>query len=128
MHRLTSNDSWHLLSSVIQDNRPAGDNLVELLAATCADGIGVIARWTRREGGGWDVEAMDTEGEEGMQPVTDFHEGEPVPATPPLGHVLTERADDSALIEPPAESDPRSATWPQRVMTRGEARKLGLLS
>lgn len=68
---------WHRLVSL-----RCGGELIELLAATCVDGIGVIARWTYRPGGGWDVEAMDTEGG-GMEPVTDFHEGEPVPPEPP---------------------------------------------
>lgn len=70
-------ETWYRLTSIHR-----GADLVELLAACCVDGIGVIARWERREDGGWDVSAMDTEGE-GMKPVTDFHEGESVPPTPP---------------------------------------------
>lgn len=70
---------WHRLSSI-----NLGPKIVELLAATSDDGIGVIARWKLREDGGWDVTAMDTESDEGMKPVTDFHEGECVPPTPPI--------------------------------------------
>lgn len=70
---------WHRLNSITCDGK-----LIELLAATCEDGIGIIARWTRHERGegGWDVEAMDTESCD-MEFVTDFHEGEPVPPEPP---------------------------------------------
>lgn len=70
---------WHRLSELTRDDV----GTIELLAATCVDGIGCIARWVRREEGGWDVSAMDTEGGAGMQPVTDWHEGEPVPPEPP---------------------------------------------
>lgn len=76
--RSADTNEWHELSRITLE-----DQLTELLAATCDDGIGVIARWTRREDRGWDVQAMDTEGG-GMQPITDFHEGECVPATPPI--------------------------------------------
>ena len=54
-----------------------------MLAATHIDGIGCIARWTRRDDGGWDIEAMDTEGASGMQPVDVDDEDECVPSTPP---------------------------------------------
>lgn len=121
--RLADTNDWRVLSTIHH-----GDRLDELLAATCEDGIGVIARWTRRADGGWDVQAMDTEG--GMQPVTDFHEGECVPSTPPTITAESQpvaRADDDEVILPPAESDPRSAAWPQRAMSRREARKLGLI-
>jgi hypothetical protein len=70
--------SWHHLSSLRE-----GDQLTELLASTSEDGIGIIARWMRRDDGTWAVTAMDTEGKGGMKRVTDFHEGEPVPPTPP---------------------------------------------
>lgn len=77
---VTSADrAWHRLSSIHR-----GPQIVELLAASCDDGIGIIARWTLREDSGWDVAAMDTEAEDGMKPITDFHEGECVPATPPI--------------------------------------------
>lgn len=70
---------WLKLSSIRR-----GDQLIELLAATCHDGIGVIARWTWHNDRGWSVKAMDTESAEGMQPVTDFHDGECVPCAPPV--------------------------------------------
>lgn len=72
------NREWKFLSSLRR-----GNQLTELLAASCEDGIGIIARWTIREDGGWDVTAMDTEGDGGMEPVTDFGEEECIPATPP---------------------------------------------
>jgi hypothetical protein len=86
--------TWHTLSSIYH-----GTRLTELLAAACDDGIGIIARWTRREDGAWDVEAMDTEGTDGMKPVTEFDEGESVPPEPP-----------SAEAEPKAEDE--SEIWP----------------
>lgn len=76
--RSADTSEWRTLSRITH-----GNQLTELLAATCDDGIGVIARWTRREDGGWDVEAMDTEGTKGMERVTDFSEGECVPPEPP---------------------------------------------
>lgn len=77
MPHFCDGNTWHVLSSIRR-----GRELVELLAATSADGIGIMARWMRREDGGWVVSAVDTESEE-MKPVTDFHEGESVPQTPP---------------------------------------------
>lgn len=59
-----------------------GTQLSELMAASCEEGIGIIATWELQSDGSWKVEAMDTEGQE-MREVTDFHEGEPVPPTPP---------------------------------------------
>ncbi len=56
--------------------------VVELMAAACDDGIGVIASWTKLESGEWQVRAMDTEGG-GWEAITDFHEGESVPPEPP---------------------------------------------
>jgi hypothetical protein len=68
---------WRKLSSIY-----CGNSLVQFLAAACDDGIGIIARWTR-DGDKWVVEAMDTENNEGMQLITDFHERECVPPEPP---------------------------------------------
>lgn len=71
-------EEWHMLDSI-----RLGTKLTELLAATSVDGIGVIARWTLRDDGKWDVSAMDTEGDHGMQPVTEFGDEEAIPAEPP---------------------------------------------
>jgi hypothetical protein len=71
--------SWHILEMVTHD----GIGPVEVMAAACDDGIGILARWVRRDdGSGWDVFAMDTEGA-GLLPVTDFGEEECVPPEPP---------------------------------------------
>lgn len=67
---------WHRLSE-LRDAK----GVCELMAATCVDGIGVIAEWVRIPAG-WQVSAMDTE-EPKWAEVTDFHEGEPVPKSPP---------------------------------------------
>lgn len=56
------------------------ERLHELMAAHDCDGVGIIARWGR-EDGGWRVWAVDTEKGE---PVTEFREGEPVPPEPPI--------------------------------------------
>lgn len=68
---------WHVLSTI-----RVGKELREMLAASCVDGIGVMARWMRRDDGTWEVKAVDTESDD-MKPVTDFHEGESVPPEPP---------------------------------------------
>lgn len=86
--------TWHILSTIHH-----GFQLTELLAAACDDGIGIIARWTLREDGKWDVEAMDTESTDGMQPVTEFSEEEPVPATPPTLPPTTRRKTFADLKE-----------------------------
>ena len=69
---------WHRLSSWTR-----GDELIELLAATCIDGIGCIARWEKADGIGWNVSAMDTESESGMQAINYFDEDECIPSEPP---------------------------------------------
>lgn len=53
------------------------------MAAACDDGIGIIARWMRREDDGWDVDVMDTEADHGMLRIVTFGEEEPVPPSPP---------------------------------------------
>tara|TARA_R110002050_G_scaffold191532_4_gene326319 strand:- start:459 stop:698 length:240 start_codon:yes stop_codon:yes gene_type:complete len=67
-----------MLSSIRSEER-----LEEVMAAACDDGIGIIARWMRREDDGWNVDAMDTESDQGMRRVTDFGDEEPVPHAPP---------------------------------------------
>lgn len=69
---------WHRLNMLC-----VGDQVTELMAASEDDGIGFIARWIRQEDGTWSVWAIDTESDQGMQRVTDFHEGEPIPPEPP---------------------------------------------
>lgn len=72
-----SQTRWHRLSAI-----HAGDILIELLAATSEDGIGVIARWRMRPDGTWQVAAMDTEGGR-WEYIHEFREGEVIPARPP---------------------------------------------
>ncbi len=79
MPRLAGGNVWHVLSSITR-----GKKLIELLAATCEDGIGVMARWKLRCDDTWDVSAVDTESTDGMRPVTDFHDGECVSPMPPV--------------------------------------------
>jgi len=47
---------WHKLTEIM-----AGGFVIEVMGATCIDGIGIIARWVRGEGEDWDVTAIDTE-------------------------------------------------------------------
>jgi hypothetical protein len=68
---------WHRLADITVD-----DVIIELLAATCDDGVGIIARWVMRTDGTWKVTAMDTEGGE-WEVVRFFGEGEPIPPEPP---------------------------------------------
>lgn len=70
---------WHRLSELTRDDV----GTIELLAASCCDGIGIIARWTRREDGTWEVWAWDTEMQGEMTEVVNFGDDEPVPPTPP---------------------------------------------
>jgi hypothetical protein len=76
-------EEWRLLYRHL-----IGNATVEVMAAASFDGVGVIARWTSHLNPDgtvfWEVEAVDTEGDDGMQRVTDFSEGEPVPPTPPV--------------------------------------------
>lgn len=69
---------WHMLSNIKDDM-----GIIELVAATTVDGIGVIARWCRQEDRGWRVSAIDSESTRGMQEITNFGEGECVPLEPP---------------------------------------------
>jgi hypothetical protein len=68
---------WHRLADITVDGV-----IIELLAATCDDGVGIIARWVMRTDGTWKVTAMDTEGGE-WEVVRFFGEGEPIPPEPP---------------------------------------------
>jgi hypothetical protein len=68
---------WHKLTELT-----AGDRVIEVMAATCDDGIGVIARWTRNTDDSWKVTAMDTEGGE-WETVRIFGDEETVPPEPP---------------------------------------------
>ena len=77
-------EQWKLLYRHL-----VGNAVVEVMAAACFDGIGVIARWTLHwnpEGTAvyWEVKAMDTEGDGSMQTVTDLSEEESVPQIPPI--------------------------------------------
>lgn len=47
---------WHRLSELTDEN-----GIIELMAASCVDGVGVIAFWERDEFG-FEVTAMNTEG------------------------------------------------------------------
>lgn len=67
---------WHLLSSVKQ-----GKTYTEILAATCDDGIAVIARWTLVDSK-WKVDAMDSEGCK-WETITDWSDETVVTQTPP---------------------------------------------
>lgn len=68
---------WHKLTELT-----VGDRVIEVMAATCDDGIGVIARWTRNADDSWKVTAMDTEGGE-WETVRIFGDEETVPPEPP---------------------------------------------
>ena len=62
------------------------NGIVELMAATCVDGIGVIANWRRLQSGGWAVTALDTENAEWEEIKSEEEEPvpiEPVPIRPP---------------------------------------------
>ena len=65
---------WKILSTIKR-----GKQLREMMAASCIDGIGVIATWKLRNDGQWDVFAVTTEQ---STPIFDWHEGEPVPRDP----------------------------------------------
>ncbi len=87
MTRSTRNTNWQVLSTI----RGEDGKLIEMMATTCEDGIGIIARWLKRApasrfevplGHEWIVSAMDTEGG-GMKPVTEFLDNEVVPPEPP---------------------------------------------
>ena len=67
---------WHMLTAITRD----GEGFVEVLAATCIDGIGVIVRWKKNEHG-WTWEAMDTEGGADWSPGEE--EGNEIPDEPP---------------------------------------------
>jgi len=47
---------WHKLTAL-----SIGNDEIEVMAATCIDGIGVFVRW-KMTSDGWCAEAMDTEG------------------------------------------------------------------
>lgn len=68
---------WHLLSKMTFGNKPT-----EIMAASCQEGIGIIAEWKLREDGEWDVFAIDTEGQ-CYAPVTHFGDEECIPESPP---------------------------------------------
>lgn len=67
---------WHALSHI-----KTGKHITELLAATCEDGVGVIARWVHT-GDGWKVSAMDTENQE-WEEITDWEKETVVTRIPP---------------------------------------------
>lgn len=68
---------WHMLTAISRD----GEGFVEVLAATCIDGIGVIVRW-EKEADGWDARSMDTES--GTWDYVEFYEeGNEIPVEPP---------------------------------------------
>ena len=56
----------------------------EFFAASQCDGIGILAKWILQKDGSWKVYAIDTEGADGFEEVTEFGEEEPVPPTPPI--------------------------------------------
>jgi len=68
---------WHRLSEITREGQ-----VIELMAATSDDGIGVIARWTLRKDGSYEVWAMDTETCE-WESIQCEREGEIVPLNPP---------------------------------------------
>lgn len=67
---------WHMLTGI-----SSGGELIEVMAATCFDGIGVIVRWTK-SGDQWFAEAMDTEGCS-WEPVDFGDESNEIPPEPP---------------------------------------------
>lgn len=67
---------WHMLTGI-----SSGEKLIEVMAATCFDGIGVIVRWTKRVDQ-WFVESMDTEGCE-WESVDFSDESNEIPPEPP---------------------------------------------
>lgn len=66
---------WHRLSAI-----SVGNEDVEVMAATCIDGIGVIVRWVWFDK--WMVEAIDTESCQ-WEPVDQSEEGNEIPPQPP---------------------------------------------
>jgi hypothetical protein len=68
---------WVFLSGITV----GGDYYVEIMAAACFDGIGVIASWRLDMNGKWKVWAVDTEQ---SYPIEVFDEGECVPPSPPV--------------------------------------------
>lgn len=67
---------WHKLTSILQ-----GGEETDIMAATSMDGIGVIVRWTKIDGG-WSVEAIDTESGD-WETVNFRDESNEIPASPP---------------------------------------------
>lgn len=84
---------WHKLSAI-----SIGNEEVEVLAATCIDGIGVIVRWVWF-GELWTVEAIDTESCR-WEPVDQGEEGNEIPPQPPS--VWDDISANSKLSEPSA--------------------------
>lgn len=69
---------WHILNTISDHTGPT-----EVMAAGNCDGIGVIARWRKRQDGNWSVYATDTE-QAHMSFIHKFDEDECVPENPPL--------------------------------------------
>lgn len=67
---------WHKLTSISR-----GAVEIEVMGATCIDGIGVIVRWSKRPWG-WASEALDTEGCK-WESIDFREEGNEIPPTPP---------------------------------------------
>ena len=68
---------WHMLTAITRD----GEGFVEVLAASCIDGIGVIVRWEKGDDG-WTAQVMDTEWGE-WEPVDYADESNEIPHEPP---------------------------------------------
>jgi hypothetical protein len=67
---------WHKLTEI-----KAGGISTEVMGATCIDGIGVIACWTRQQDDEWEVTVIDTE--IGTWGSRDDIEGDEIPSSPP---------------------------------------------
>lgn len=68
---------WHRLSEIEQGGKP-----LELMAATCFDGIACFVLWCRRQDGGYDVSALDSEGQK-WESVDFSEESNEIPREPP---------------------------------------------
>lgn len=113
---------WHMLSAI-----SINGDLVEVLAATCIDGIGVIVRWVLTDSQ-WTTEAIDTEGCE-WAPVDFTEDGNEIPPQPPKvwDDVSFRPAPSPATPSPDAETQTpeTDAEWNSYFDSRGEHLTLG---